>query len=155
MDLPAGTSLWCGHCFCCESACASSSVDTYPMCEAPVQGKTKLYGSVQTLSDLLASPQRPAVVIQGCQEAATQCALTAEQQKQMAILEEQLAALKSKLWAEKELTKEHATQCVLMTDQQKTMAILEDQLASSKLELSAEKELTKQNATQFELMVEQ
>jgi len=95
------------------------------------------------------------VAEQGCQGAGTQCALTAKQHIQMAILEEQLAFLKSELLAEKEHTTEHATQCVLMAWQQKTMVILDEQLASSKTELSAEKELTKKNATQFDLMVEQ
>ena len=155
MDRPAGTSLSCGHCFCCESACASSSVDTCPMCEAPVQARTKLYGSVQTLSELLASPQHPAVAEQGCPGAGTLCALMAEQQKQMAILEEQLVASKVELLAEKELTKKHATQCALMAKQQGRMAILEQQLAASKAELAAEKELTKKNASRFALMAEQ
>mmetsp|Transcript_87720 Transcript_87720/g.142036 ORF Transcript_87720/g.142036 Transcript_87720/m.142036 type:complete len:87 (+) Transcript_87720:551-811(+) len=41
----------------------------------------------------------------------------------MTILEEQLAALKSELLAEKELTKENATQCALMVEDGYTRSV--------------------------------
>ena len=107
-----------------------------------MQGRTKLYGSVQTLSELLASPQHPAVAEQGCPGAGTQCALTAEHQKQMAILEEQLAASKVELAAEKEL----AVQTAELTQQN---VLKESESRQQHAQLAAAAAASRSTDTQF------
>ena len=55
MEREASTSLSCGHCFCCHPDCDdfSSPGVSCPMCRVPVTAKIKLYGGIQTLSDML------------------------------------------------------------------------------------------------------
>jgi hypothetical protein len=53
MERPAGTCLVaCGHVFCCDQACSSSTVLICPICCAPVENRIKLFGIVQGLWDL-------------------------------------------------------------------------------------------------------
>ena len=53
MDRPAGTALTCGHCFCCDDDCESSRATSCPVCSMPVETRTRLYGPVQSVSDIL------------------------------------------------------------------------------------------------------
>jgi hypothetical protein len=45
----------CGHCFCCHKECQSSQVATCPICSQSVSDKTRLFGAITTLGDMVQS----------------------------------------------------------------------------------------------------
>ena len=52
---PASTAFACGHCFCSQDGCPSSTVESCPTCRESVQQRIKLFGfgSIESLLDLL------------------------------------------------------------------------------------------------------
>ncbi|EKX41316.1 hypothetical protein GUITHDRAFT_142025 [Guillardia theta CCMP2712] len=43
----------CGHCFCCDEACGSSSLQSCPECRSSIEGRTQLYGPLCFLEQLM------------------------------------------------------------------------------------------------------